>query len=427
MTLRKDDKIVIVGAGCFGVSTAYHLLERGYTDVTILDRSNVLPAPDAASNDINRIVRSSYDDKFYTLLARQAIASWKDQEKWGDSYHESGVLVLGLSDTPYADEAYKNDVSLGASVRTLRDSDAIRSVFPAQVQTGTFADSAGFLNHDGGWANAGQGLARLIDHVKKLNGKFLPGTRVANLCRDSNGRTTGVQTADGSVLDASLVIIASGSWTASTFSELELGHICLATGQSVAMVQLTESEAEKYRNCPVVFDFVSGFYVFPPNEKNIVKVAIHAAGYTYFKDADTKVSTPRTITSDPENGLLIPKPMLKALREELRKIYPELAEKPFIGTRLCWYNDTPDGHWVIGRYPGDASLVIATGGSGHAYKFLPVIGRLVADLVEDKLEPEVVEKLAVNKKRTTADGSRSGEVVQLHLQDLYSPEDLQAV
>jgi len=54
MTLQKDDKIVIVGAGCFGVSTAYHLLERGCTNVTILDRSDVLPAPDAASNDINR-------------------------------------------------------------------------------------------------------------------------------------------------------------------------------------------------------------------------------------------------------------------------------------------------------------------------------------------------------------------------------------
>jgi sarcosine oxidase/L-pipecolate oxidase len=52
--VSSGDKIVIVGAGCFGVSTAYHLLKRGYTDVTILDRSNKIPAPDAASNDLNR-------------------------------------------------------------------------------------------------------------------------------------------------------------------------------------------------------------------------------------------------------------------------------------------------------------------------------------------------------------------------------------
>lgn len=49
-----DESIVIIGAGCFGVSTAYHLLRRGYTDVTVIDRSSILPAPDAASNDINR-------------------------------------------------------------------------------------------------------------------------------------------------------------------------------------------------------------------------------------------------------------------------------------------------------------------------------------------------------------------------------------
>lgn len=49
-----SSKIVIVGSGCFGISTALHLLRRGYTDVTILDRSPVLPAPDAASTDINK-------------------------------------------------------------------------------------------------------------------------------------------------------------------------------------------------------------------------------------------------------------------------------------------------------------------------------------------------------------------------------------
>jgi len=54
MPVPKNEKIIVVGAGCFGMSTAYHLLQRSYTDVTILDRSTTLPAPDAASNDINR-------------------------------------------------------------------------------------------------------------------------------------------------------------------------------------------------------------------------------------------------------------------------------------------------------------------------------------------------------------------------------------
>lgn len=54
MTVSETDKVLIVGAGCFGISTAYHLLKRGFKDVTILDRAEVHPAPDAASTDLNK-------------------------------------------------------------------------------------------------------------------------------------------------------------------------------------------------------------------------------------------------------------------------------------------------------------------------------------------------------------------------------------
>jgi sarcosine oxidase / L-pipecolate oxidase len=54
MVVSKDEDVIIVGAGCFGISTAYHLLQRGFTNVTVLDRSEKLPAPDAASSDLNK-------------------------------------------------------------------------------------------------------------------------------------------------------------------------------------------------------------------------------------------------------------------------------------------------------------------------------------------------------------------------------------
>lgn len=52
--LSKDSNVLVVGAGCFGISTAYHLLKRGYTRVTIIDRGDPLPAVDAASTDMNK-------------------------------------------------------------------------------------------------------------------------------------------------------------------------------------------------------------------------------------------------------------------------------------------------------------------------------------------------------------------------------------
>src|SRR6266852_2016492 len=58
MVISRNDPVVIVGAGCFGISTAYYRLQRGFTDVTVLDRSERLPAPDAASTDLNKSERT---------------------------------------------------------------------------------------------------------------------------------------------------------------------------------------------------------------------------------------------------------------------------------------------------------------------------------------------------------------------------------
>ena len=91
--------------------------------------------------------------------------------------------------------------------------------------------------------------------------------------------------------------------------------------------------------------------------------------------------------------------MVIKFREVLRRIYPELAEMPFEGTRMCWYTYTPDSDWIIDSLDSSNSIVVATGGSGHAYKFLPVIGRLVADRIEGKLAPELMEKFSIHRDR----------------------------
>ena len=97
------------------------------------------------------------------------------------------------------------------------------------------------------------------------------------------------------------------------------------------------------------------------------------------------VSTPRTILSDGVGGLAIPKAALRDLRTRLGEVYPELAKREFNGTRICWYdinkedtphlltlfvryNDTPDEDWVISYHPRLSNVIVATGGSGHAYK-----------------------------------------------------------
>lgn len=92
-------RILVVGAGCFGVSTALHLLrdpDRKYT-VKLIDRASVLPAPDAASTDLNKIVRTSYADAWFSRFAQKAIAEWKTDETFRDVYHERVSLFTSAS------------------------------------------------------------------------------------------------------------------------------------------------------------------------------------------------------------------------------------------------------------------------------------------------------------------------------------------
>lgn len=134
--------------------------------------------------------------------------------------------------TSYADEAYENDRALGASVQEFADGAALRAAFPAQVPTAQFEGCAGYLNRDGGWANAGQGLALLIDEVQALGGTIIPGKNASKIIRaPESGRSTGVQCDDGTVFNASLIVLATGSWTPYAFhDQLDLERMCLATG-----------------------------------------------------------------------------------------------------------------------------------------------------------------------------------------------------
>jgi glycine/D-amino acid oxidase-like deaminating enzyme len=74
-------------------------------------------------------------------------------------------------------------------------------------------------------------------------------------------------------------------------------------------------------------------------------------------------------------------------RAFVRDHLPALAGAPIIATRLCLYCDTFDGDFWIAHDPARPGLIVAAGDSGHAFKFAPVLGGLIADVVETKPNP----------------------------------------
>lgn len=104
--LSKSESIIVVGAGTFGLSTAWHLARAGYTDVTVIDRHDA-PSIASAGYDLNKIFRTEYAEEAYTRLAKEAREVWLNEPVLRGCYHESGctlrACLLGLLVTDRVD------------------------------------------------------------------------------------------------------------------------------------------------------------------------------------------------------------------------------------------------------------------------------------------------------------------------------------
>ncbi|KAL2162177.1 hypothetical protein VTH06DRAFT_7090 [Thermothelomyces fergusii] len=455
--------ILIIGSGVFGLSTALALARRdafAQTSITIVDRSDhsrpgTFPSSDAASVDTSRIVRADYADAAYAALGDEAQAQWRKQDSPTDlgaqgRYHESGLLLVGdetppapagqeeeeeglklkLTGLDYVRMSWANVVSLAsgdpqlaARIRELPNPEAIRDA----LGTGGSSGSWGYINKNSGWANAATSMSWLFEQVKQTGRvHFVPGT-VVSLERDGD-TVTGAKLSDGRVLSADLVVVAAGAWTAGL---VDLAGQAIATGQVLGYIDLTEEEQEKLAKMPVILNLSTGLFIIPPTDR-VLKIARHAYGYinptsvanpplplspSQPPAAQTPISLPRTAATHP--SLSIPAEAAADLRRGLREMipWPALHDRPFTKTRLCWYSDTPTGDFLVDYHPHWRRLFVATGDSGHAFKFLPVIGDRVVDCIARNRPAEFREKWAWKVTETraelpvnviTEDGSRSG-------------------
>ncbi|WWC70016.1 uncharacterized protein I206_103960 [Kwoniella pini CBS 10737] len=454
---QSKTNVVIVGAGIYGMSTALWMLKSGKYNVTILDKCGILPAPDAASTDLNKIIRSAdYADASLAALGLEAIDDHWRKPEWENTYHESGVMCLSgageKAGQEFVSKAYSNCKNLGINVTLINGSTDIKNIIKKKVAQGVplgeFGGREGYFNPIGGWAESGRALEVGLKKVRQLGGTVRSGAEVQSLLR--NGRKViGVEIKGGEQVKGDLVIVAAGAWTPALCAQpgfsVRLPDV-VATGQSVGVIQLTPEEHKKYADIPVVFNLDNGWYNFPPNAEGLMKLAIHGAGVLC--PGENGVSVPRTkLTPGGESGA-IPLDSLRGLREGLREVYPELAKKDFLTTRLCWYCDTITGDWLIDYHPDYDNLVIASGDSGHAFKFTPVIGREILKVVEKNPSPEYSEKWSFNyvenllkresKKQISdvdvenpelAKGGadvRAGQRKVLDVNDLVKPQDLLA-
>ena len=301
--------------------------------------------------------------------------------------------------------------------------------------------SIGYLNPNSGWADASRAMEGLIYIITSL----LPSrsstvtwlhSQVSKLqfsrsTKSSSGfMVTGAVLETGEELQAELTILAMGS-SASKLLPRSLGNRIRASGQVVAYVHVPAGEeAMKQRGRKVLLDLGTGLFSIPPafsstkkgqpTPETVLKVARHGWGYSHIVTVPDiePLSTSTSIEEQNDSEVVrygrkiaihIPAPRSspqssfpleadQTLREFLTSYAPSLAKEPWLETRICWYADTPSGDFLVDYIPAyGKSILVAGGGSGHGFKFLPVIGDYILQILERWLEGKADDENGENR------------------------------
>ena len=328
MSAATNADVVIVGGGLLGLSTARAL--RGKREVLVLEQETVGHAR-GGSHGPTRIFRLGYPDPAYVRLAQQARTGWHalEAEAGEPLLHPTPQLTFG----PGADAVFAALSAAGAPVERISAAE-IQRQFPAFAGHGDAVLET---------ASAVIAADRALDALRRHCG-----AEVREHARVHRVGAHQVET-ETETIDARAVVVCAGPWSRS----LVPGIDTLATLEHVGY-------ARPGAGLPIFIDFTEpAVYGLPTPGSDLYKVAVHHGGAAI----------------DPHREFA-PAPGAIAALE--RAIAAWLPGAGLVEVDVCPYDNTADESFVVERIDG---IVVGAGTSGHAFKFGPVLGEQLANLV----------------------------------------------
>ncbi|HSL21047.1 MAG TPA: FAD-dependent oxidoreductase [Vicinamibacterales bacterium] len=368
-------RVAVIGAGAFGGWTALHLVRRG-ARVTLIDAWGPGNAR-ASSGGETRVIRGVYGDRaIYTAMAARALPLWREHDRrFGTRFfRRTGALWMVGADDTVARESVGPMKAAGLPLEQPSIAEARRR-WPQISFDGL---SALLFEPEAGYLLARRAAEHVAERVVDEGGDFRQAAVATP--RPDGQRLASLALAEGASIDADAFVFACGPWLGRLFPDV-IGERVRSTRQEVYYFgtppgdrRFTEDEM------PVWVDYRDRLiYGIPGNAARGFKIADDARG----PDFDPSTGE-RTMD---ETGL-------KAARAFLSERFPALAGAPFLGSEVCQYENSPDGHFIIDRHPAASNMWIVGGGSGHGYKMGPALGELVAGLVIDDGTPDPAFQLS---------------------------------
>ncbi|TGJ84280.1 hypothetical protein E0Z10_g4494 [Xylaria hypoxylon] len=407
----KNDSVLIIGGGTWGCSIALELARNGYSSVMVLDGEDV-PSSIVAGNDLNKIMEEgiALNLKMIQTLHMRGIASMIYALQHGLMIRYINLIII-------------------TNIKKVVTADQFRNTMPLGVLTGDFKGWRGFAKPSGaGWVYARGAIIAAKQEAERLGVRFITGqhglvTRLLYSDETEHGEREGmlkrrtlrgVISADGTIYRAHTTVLANG---ANADSLIDLKHQLRPTAWTLAHIQMTPSEAELYKDLPVLFNIEKGFFMEPSAETHELKICDEHPGYInpvyqelppdnslIREHADGKYKDGKNIVgSKPFTRRQIPLESEDRVRAFLKETMPHLETRPFSFARICWDADTVDRMPLIDWYTSDdgedlssrreaeggvegGRLLLAVGGSGHCFKTMPAIGQVILEFLEGRVD-----------------------------------------
>lgn len=364
--MKHSADVVIVGGGCMGCSVAWHLAQRGITNVVLLERDTQLATGSTGKNAGG--VRHQFSHPANIELSKESIAMIaRFEEAVGVpiDFHQDGYLFL-LSKAAHV-EAFKKHVALqqrhGVDVRWVTNDDA-RELAPGLDLTGvkgaTYCPADGVADPNGvtmGFAKGAQ--AKGVDLVRdaELTGVRLSGNRVAE-----------VRTSKGNI-STPVLVNAAGPWAKSIGRMLgvdvpvepERRHIFIASPPGGGSWDDPRHRGRVPASKVLVIDFESTFYFH------------REGGGLLFGMGDP--------AEQPGFDITVRWDFLPKVIEVAMQRLPALADAAVSHAWAGLYEMTPDHNPIIGPSTDVDGFFTIAGFSGHGFQHAPAAGRILADLI----------------------------------------------
>jgi monomeric sarcosine oxidase len=351
--------IAIIGAGAFGAWTAHAFAKSG-ASVILLDAYGPGNSRSSSGGE-TRVIRMGYGpDELYTRWSMRSLPQWRELElRLGrEVFHRTGVLWLSNDKDTHLRGTSEVLARVGVEHEELRREEIARRWPQLRLPEVTW----GVLEPQSGLLLARTAVQALVRELVQRGVAYA--TTAVNI-PVAGGKLAEVRRSTGETVSAGTFVFCCGPWLPKLFPEL-LGDRIFPTRQEVFFLG-TPAGAADFRSprMPVWLHRTHPDlpYALPDVESRGFKIAFDLHGPAF----------------DPDSGMrVVAAPSVDRLRAYLREHVPALANAPVIESRVCQYENTWNGDFLIDRHPGFDNLWIAGGGSGHGFKHGPALGEYVS-------------------------------------------------